>query len=37
VSIITNVYGKTEDLGHEGVVKAAQQASRKLTDILGIS
>ena len=37
VSIITNVYGKTEDLGHEGVVKSAQQASRKLTDILGIS
>jgi purine-nucleoside phosphorylase len=37
ISIITNVYGKTEDLGHEGVVKAASQASRKLTDILGIS
>ena len=37
VSIITNVYGKTEDLGHEGVVVAAKNASKKLTELLGIS
>lgn len=34
VSIITNVYGKTEDLGHEGVVKAAKAASQKLLELL---
>ena len=37
VSVITNVYGKTEDLGHEGVVVAAKAASKKLTELLGIS
>ena len=37
ISIITNVYGKTEDLGHEGVVVAAKNASKKLTELLGIS
>lgn len=37
VSVITNVYGKTEDLGHEGVVVAAKNASNKLTELLGIS
>lgn len=37
VSIITNVYGKTEDLGHEGVVKVAKEASKKLTTLLEIS
>ncbi len=37
VSIITNVYGKTEDLGHEGVLAVAKQASDKLTKLLGIS
>lgn len=37
VSVITNVYGKTEDLGHEGVVVAAKNASKKLTELLGIS
>ncbi|MDD9898971.1 MAG: purine-nucleoside phosphorylase [Candidatus Melainabacteria bacterium] len=36
VSIITNVYGKTEDLGHEGVLAAAKSASAKLTNLLGI-
>jgi purine-nucleoside phosphorylase len=36
VSIITNVYGKTEDLGHEGVVQVAKQASDRLTRLLGI-
>jgi purine-nucleoside phosphorylase len=36
ISIITNVYGKTEDLGHEGVVVAAKNASQKLTTLLGI-
>ena len=36
ISIITNVYGKTEDLGHEGVVVAAKNASKKLTTLLGI-
>jgi purine-nucleoside phosphorylase len=36
VSIITNVYGKTEDLGHEGVVQVAKQASDRLTKLLGI-
>jgi len=36
VSIITNVYGKTEDLGHDGVVKVAKQASDKLTKLLRI-
>jgi purine-nucleoside phosphorylase len=37
LSIITNVYGKTEDLGHEGVVAAAKKASKKLTSLLGIN
>lgn len=37
ISIITNVYGKTEDLGHEGVLAAAKSASAKLTNLLGIS
>lgn len=37
VSIITNVYGKTEDLGHEGVVAVAKQASSKLINLLGLS
>lgn len=37
ISVITNVYGKTEDLGHEGVVVAAKHASKKLTELLGIS
>lgn len=37
ISVITNVYGKTEDLGHEGVVVAAKNASKKLTELLGIS
>jgi purine-nucleoside phosphorylase len=37
ISVITNVYGKTEDLGHEGVVVAAKNASAKLTELLGIS
>lgn len=36
-SIITNVYGKTEDLGHEGVVKVAKEASKKLTSFLGLN
>lgn len=36
VSIITNVYGKTEDLGHDGVVDVAKKASAKLTKLLGI-
>lgn len=36
VSIITNVYGKTEDLGHEGVLAVAKQASDKLVTLLGI-
>lgn len=37
VSIITNVYGKTEDLGHEGVVAVAKQASEKLVKLLNIA
>ncbi len=37
VSIITNVYGKTEDLGHEGVLAVAKKASDKLTKLLGIN
>lgn len=36
VSIITNVYGKTEDLGHDGVVQVAKKASERLTKLLGI-
>ncbi len=36
VSIITNVYGKTDDLGHDGVVKAAKEASSKLFELLDI-
>ena len=34
ISIITNVYGKTVDLGHEGVVQAAKSASKKLARLL---
>ncbi|MDA0772163.1 MAG: purine-nucleoside phosphorylase [Cyanobacteria bacterium] len=37
ISVITNVYGKTEDLGHEGVLLAAKNASAKLTKLLGIN
>lgn len=37
VSIITNVYGKTEDLGHEGVLDVAKKSSKKLTELLKIS
>ncbi len=37
ISVITNVYGKTEDLGHEGVLAAAKQASEKLTKLLRIN
>lgn len=37
ISIITNVYGKTEDLGHEGVLIAAKMASKKLTSLLGMN
>ncbi len=36
VSIITNVYGKTEDLGHDGVLAVAKKASDKLISLLGI-
>ncbi len=36
VSIITNVYGKTEELGHQGVVEVAQQASKRLVELLGL-
>ena len=36
VSIITNVYGKTEDLGHSGVVEVAKKSSQRLLDLLGI-
>lgn len=34
VSVITNVYRKTEELGHEGVVEAAQAASEKLEKLV---
>lgn len=37
LSIITNVYGKTEDLGHEGVLIAAKKASIKLVKLLGLN
>jgi purine-nucleoside phosphorylase len=37
VSIITNVYGKTADLGHEGVVVAAKEASAKLLKLLKLA
>lgn len=37
VSIITNVYGKTEDLGHDGVVEVAKKASARLTKLLSIN
>jgi len=37
ISIITNVYGKTVDLGHEGVVIAAKSASEKLARLLCLS
>ena len=37
ISIITNVYGKTVDLGHEGVVQAAKNASEKLARLLCLS
>ena len=36
VSIITNVYGKTEELGHDGVVEVAQRASFQLEKLLGL-
>lgn len=36
VSIITNVYGKTLDLGHEGVLEVSKQASLKLLQALDI-
>ena len=36
ISVITNVYGKTVDLGHEGVVEAAKLASRKLVKLLDL-
>lgn len=36
ISVITNVYGKTEDLGHEGVLEAAKSASQKLVKLLAI-
>ncbi len=36
-SIITNVYGKTEDLGHDGVVKVAKETSKKLSKFLGLN
>ncbi len=34
VSVITNVYGKTDELGHEGVLIAAKAASAKLEKII---
>jgi len=34
VSVITNVYGKTEELGHDGVVAAARAASKELENII---
>lgn len=34
VSVITNVYGKTDELGHEGVLVAAKMASKKLEKII---
>ncbi len=34
VSVITNVYGKTVELGHDGVVTAARAASKKLEEIV---
>lgn len=37
ISVITNIYGKTEDLGHEGVVKVAKEASLRLSKILGLN
>ena len=36
ISVITNVYGKTLDLGHEGVVEVAKEASKKLVKLLGL-
>jgi purine-nucleoside phosphorylase len=36
ISIITNVYGKTEDLGHQEVVKVAQRASKRLATLLDL-
>ena len=35
-SIITNVYGKTKDLGHEGVLHVAKQTSAKLVKLLDL-
>lgn len=34
ISVITNVYGKTLDLGHEAVVEVAKEASKKLVKLL---
>ncbi len=34
VSVITNVYGKTDELGHDGVLIAAKAASAKLEKII---
>jgi purine-nucleoside phosphorylase len=34
VSIITNVYGKTDDLGHEGVIKVARASGSRLLELL---
>lgn len=36
LSIITNVYGKTEELGHEGVLGVAKQSSKKLVSLLNL-
>lgn len=36
ISVITNVYGKTLDLGHEGVVEVAKEASKKLVKLLDL-
>lgn len=37
ISVITNVYGKTLDLGHEGVLAVAKNSSKKLTQLLGLN
>ena len=34
VSVITNVYGKTDELGHDGVLVAAKAASKRLEQII---
>jgi purine-nucleoside phosphorylase len=36
VSIISNVYGKTEELGHQGVLEVSKKASLRLLEVLGI-